>query len=156
MTGRSNSAWVWKLTSVIPGFAYKIGLGPLIGHQILLLTTTGRRSGNPHAIPLQYELVGGEYFIGSARGTTSDWYRNILVNPEVWIRVKSQKFPALAMPITDIERITDYLELRFVRHPIMMGMMFRAQGWSGKPTRDVLQSYAKKRALVEITPKDWE
>ena len=156
MTGRSNLAWVWKLTSVIPGFAYKIGLGPLIGHQILLLTTTGRRSGNPHVVPLQYELVGGKYFIGSARGTASDWYRNILVNPEVWIHVKSQQFPALAMPITDIERIKNYLELRFVRHSIMMGIMFRAQGLSVKPTRDEIQSYAHKRALVEITPKKWE
>lgn len=153
MTGRSNSAWVWKLSSVIPGFAYKIGLGPLIGHKILLLTTTGRRSGNPHTTPLQYELVDGKYFIGSARGTESDWYRNILVNSEVLIQVKSQQFLALATPITDIEHITNYLELRFVRHPIMMGLMFRAQGWSAKPTRDEIQSYAQKRALVEITPR---
>ncbi len=153
MTGRSNSAWVWKLTSVIPWVAYKIGLGPLIGHKILLLTTIGRRSGNPHTTPLQYELVDEKYFIGSARGTESDWYRNILVNPEVWIQVKSQEFPALATPITDIEHITNYLDLRFVRHPIIMGMMFRAQGWPAKPTRDEIQSYAQKRALVEITPK---
>lgn len=153
MTGRSNSAWVWKLSSVIPGIAYKIGLGPLIGHKILLLTTTGRRSGHAHTIPLQYELVEETYFIGSARGTESDWYRNILVNPDVWIHVKSQQVPALATPITNIEHITNYLELRFVRHPVMMGMIFRAHGWPAKPTRDEIHSYAHQRALVEINPR---
>ena len=102
---------------------------------------------------MQYELVGGKYFIGSARRTESDWYRNILVNPGVGIQVKSQQFPALATPITDIEHITNYLELRFVRHPIMMGMIFRAHGWPARPTRDEIHSYAQQRALVEITPR---
>ena len=37
---------------------YAIGLGPLIGRIILLLTTTGRKSGKKRVTPLQYEKIG--------------------------------------------------------------------------------------------------
>ncbi|HUF00729.1 MAG TPA: nitroreductase/quinone reductase family protein, partial [Anaerolineales bacterium] len=47
---------------------YAIGLGPLVGRIILLLTTTGRRSGAKRVTPLQYELIGNDYYVGSARG----------------------------------------------------------------------------------------
>lgn len=154
VSDRSSSARLWKLSGVIPVFGYRIGLGSLVGHIILLLTTTGRRSGQEHTTPIQYELVDGQYIIGSARGTSSDWFRNILANPEVWIHVKSMQFPALATPITKLDSITDFLELRFMRHPIMMGMLFRIQGWSSQPTRRELQAYARRRSLVKITPKE--
>src|SRR3972149_6657660 len=43
---------------------YAIGLGPLIGRIILLLTTTGRKSGMKRVTPLQYEKIGEDYYVG--------------------------------------------------------------------------------------------
>jgi len=37
---------------------YRLGLGPLVGRVVLLLTTTGRKSGLPRVTPLQAELEG--------------------------------------------------------------------------------------------------
>lgn len=60
---------------------YTGGLAPLLGRFILLLTTTGRKSGFPHTTPLQFEVVNGAYYIGSARGKQADWFRNIRAKP---------------------------------------------------------------------------
>ena len=71
---------------------YAIGLGPIIGKIILLLTTTGRKSGQKRITPLQYEEIDGKYYLGSARGTKSDWYRNIQADGRVEVQVKNRHF----------------------------------------------------------------
>jgi proline iminopeptidase len=50
----------------------------------LLLTTTGRKSGDKFIFPLFYGTDGGSYFIIAPKGGASQhpgWYRNILANP---------------------------------------------------------------------------
>ncbi|HLE91508.1 MAG TPA: nitroreductase/quinone reductase family protein, partial [Anaerolineales bacterium] len=59
---------------------YAIGLGSLVGRIILLLTTTGRKSGKKRVTPMQYELIGCDYYVGAARGLNADWVRNIQAN----------------------------------------------------------------------------
>jgi deazaflavin-dependent oxidoreductase (nitroreductase family) len=99
-----------KLFKYPPRLLYALGLGQVYGRLVLLLTTTGRKTGQPRVTPLQYELIDGKIFIASARGTKADWYRNILSNPEVEVRVKSRRFKGLAEPIADLEKTTDFLE----------------------------------------------
>ena len=132
---------------------YGLGFGPLLGRFILLLTTTGRKSGLPRVTPLQYEEVGGAYYVGSARGTKADWFRNILVNPCVQVRVKSRKFEALAKPVTDPCRIADFLELRLERHPAMVGAILKSEGLPASPTHAELEAYAQRLAMVIIHPR---
>jgi len=95
---------------------YDIGLGPLIGRVVLLLTTTGRKTGLPRVTPLQYEEIDGTFYLGSSRGQKADWFRNILANPHVEVRVKSRRFRGMAETVTDPLRIADFLELRLSRH----------------------------------------
>ena len=77
-------------------FLYAVGLGPLIGRIILLLITTGRKSGVKRITPLQYEEFDGKYYLGAARGLQADWVRNIQANPQVEVRVKSSSFQGQA------------------------------------------------------------
>src|SRR5512143_3807446 len=79
---------------------YAIGLGPLIGRLILLLTTTGRRSGLKRVTPLQYEEIDGAYYVGAARGLKADWVQNIRANPRVEIRAGSRRFQGCAEVVT--------------------------------------------------------
>jgi hypothetical protein len=51
---------------------YALGLGPLVGRLVLLLTTTGRKSGLPRVTALQYEEVAGAIYLGSSRGTQAE------------------------------------------------------------------------------------
>ena len=85
-------------------FLYAIGLGPVSGKIVLLLTTTGRKSGQPRVTPLQYEKIGDLYYLGAARGLKADWVRNIQANPDVELRVGSKKLHGHAEIITDPAR----------------------------------------------------
>lgn len=131
---------------------YAIGFGPLVGRVILLLTTTGRKSGLPRITALQYEEVDGAIVVGSARGTRSDWFRNIVADPRVQVQVRSRRFRGLAEPVTDAARIADFLELRLRRHPRMVGAILRSEGLPARPDRGQLEAYAARIALVVIRP----
>jgi len=138
-------------------FLYAVGLGPVIGWIILLLTTTGRKSGQKRVTPLQYEEIEGKYYLGSARGTKSDWYRNIAADNRVEVRVKNKRFTGTAEAVTDPGRIADFLEVRLQRRPRMMGlMMAKIHHLPRRPSRAQLEQLAASEAMVIITPMDAE
>jgi deazaflavin-dependent oxidoreductase (nitroreductase family) len=131
---------------------YALGLGRIIGRIVLLLSTTGRKTGLPRVTPLQYEEIDDDIYVASGKGTKAHWYRNILADPRVRVRVKSRRFPGTAEPVTDPNRIADFLELRLRRHPKMIGAILRSEGLSEAPTRAELEAYARKLAMVIIHP----
>lgn len=134
-------------------FLYAIGLGAIIGKLILLLTTTGRKSGQKRVTPLQYEQIEGNYFLGSARGTKADWYRNIAADARVEVRVKNRQFMADAEPVTDPVRIADFLEIRLQRHPSMMGLLMqKVHHLPKRPSREQLLELAAVEAMVILRP----
>jgi deazaflavin-dependent oxidoreductase (nitroreductase family) len=142
---------LWRLMK-LPCFLYKLGFHHFMGNIVLVLTTIGRRSGLKRVTPLQYEKIDDTYFVASARGVKADWYRNIVSNPKVEVQVGSHHFYALAEPTTDPSRIADFLEVRLMRHPIMMGMMLRSEGLPQNPTREQLAGFAQRSAMVVIRP----
>jgi deazaflavin-dependent oxidoreductase (nitroreductase family) len=82
-------------------------LGRMGGVPTLLLTTTGRKSGRAHTIPVGYfELDGVRYVIASNGGAPHDpaWYRNLLAHPDVQIQVGSETYTAQATVATGEER----------------------------------------------------
>jgi deazaflavin-dependent oxidoreductase (nitroreductase family) len=132
---------------------YAIGLGSLIGRIILLLTTTGRRSGMKRVTPLQYEMIGADYYLGAARGVKADWVRNIQSRPQVEIRVGAKYFEGTAEVITDPSKFADFMEVRLERHPHMIGLiMEKAHGLSKRPSRAQLEELAKNEAFVIVHP----
>ncbi len=132
---------------------YALGLGRLIGRLVLLLTTTGRKTGLPRVTPLQYEEIDGAIYLGSSRGQKADWFRNIVANPHVEVRIKSRRFRGLAETVTDPPRIADFLEVRLKRHPKIIGAILRQEGLPAQPDRTQLEAYAAKLAMVVIRPE---
>jgi deazaflavin-dependent oxidoreductase (nitroreductase family) len=141
-----------KLIRWPPRIAYALGLGPLIGGVILLLTTTGRKTGRPRVTPLQYELIDGAFYLGASLGRRADWYRNILAHPAVEVRTGSRRLAGVAETITDPGRIADFLELRWRRHPRFMGAILHSEGMRLPPERADLERYAASLALVVVRP----
>ena len=134
-------------------FLYSIGLGPLVGKIILLLTTTGRRSGKKRVTPLQYEMIGADYYLGAARGVKDDWVRNIQIDPQVELRVGAKHFQGTAEVITDPSKFADFMEVRLERHPRMIGLiMEKAHGLPRHPSREQLEELAKNEAFVIVHP----
>ena len=65
----------------------------------LLLTTTGRKSGNALTLPLIFGRAGPNYVVVASKGgapTHPSWYLNLEANPEVQVQVKGDKFTARA------------------------------------------------------------
>lgn len=143
----------WKILKYPPQFLYAIGLGPIYGRVVLLLTNIGRKSGLPRVTPLQYEEMDGCIYVASARGTKADWYRNIVANPKVNIRVRTRQFDGAAETVTDPGRIADFLEYRLSKNPRMIGFIMSREGVSKNPTRVELEKHAEGKAMVIIRPK---
>lgn len=141
-----------KIFHYPPQAAYRIGLGPLFGRLILLLTTTGRRTSRRRVTPLQYEEVDGVIYVAAGYGKSSDWYRNIAADPCVEVQVGSRRFESLASLVTDPAAVADFLALRLKRHPRMMGAMFRLEGLPTHPDRAALELFAGGVGLVRIEP----
>jgi F420H(2)-dependent quinone reductase len=73
----------------------------------LLLTTTGRKSGQKYLFPLFYGSDGDSYFVIASKGGAPEhpgWYRNLLANPEVDIQVGTKKMSARARTASGEER----------------------------------------------------
>ena len=77
--------------------------GQFEGADLLLLTTTGAKSGKKRLNPL-VALVEGDtlYVFASKAGapTSPDWYHNLVANPEVEVEFGDERFAATALPIT--------------------------------------------------------
>jgi deazaflavin-dependent oxidoreductase (nitroreductase family) len=72
----------------------------LKGRRILLLTTTGARSGQPHTTPMTYVLDGDRVLvIASNAGAVGhpDWYRNLVANPNVTVELPDETFQTRAV-----------------------------------------------------------
>ena len=77
------------------------------GVPALLLTTTGRRSGQPLQLPLIYGEDGGRYLVVASRGGSADhpdWYKNLVAEPDVQVQVKADRFSARARTASDAEK----------------------------------------------------
>ncbi len=132
---------------------YRFPLSLALGRVILLLTTTGRKSRLQRVTPLQYEEVEGAIYVASARGAKADWFRNILEDPCVKVRIAAREFEGRAEPVTDPCRIADFLELRLKRHPQMVGAILKSVGLPAAPTRNQLEQYSAQLAMVIIRPR---
>jgi deazaflavin-dependent oxidoreductase (nitroreductase family) len=73
----------------------------------LLLTTTGRKSGEKFIFPLFYGETGNSYIIVASKGGAPEhpgWYRNLLAHPEVEVQVGTKKLKARARTASGAER----------------------------------------------------
>jgi proline iminopeptidase len=77
------------------------------GSSILLLTTTGRSSGNETTTPLIYNLDGDAPVIVASKGGAADdpgWFKNLAKTPEVGVQIKGDRFHAHARVAEGEER----------------------------------------------------
>src|SRR5271165_7205018 len=77
------------------------------GATVLLLTTTGRKTGEKRTAPLIYAKDGDHYVIVASKGGAPDdpgWYKNIEKTPEVELQVKAETFRARARTAKGPER----------------------------------------------------
>jgi deazaflavin-dependent oxidoreductase (nitroreductase family) len=96
-------------TAVIDEFranAGKVG-GHWEGRDLLLLTTTGRKSGNRHTTPMVFTRDGDRLLVYASKGgapSHPDWYLNLVADPRVVVEVGPERYDAVATPLDGDER----------------------------------------------------
>jgi deazaflavin-dependent oxidoreductase (nitroreductase family) len=84
---------------------------------VMLLTTTGRRSGQPRTGAVSFMPVGDHFVVFSGWGVNSNWYRNLRKNPEVTITVGRRRMRATAQLVENPERRRELMRQMQVRSP---------------------------------------
>ncbi len=77
-------------STIIAEFRANAGVvdGPFEGRTMLILHSTGAKSGQERVVPLVYQTVGDSWAIFASKGgspTNPDWYHNLVANPDATI-----------------------------------------------------------------------
>lgn len=81
----------------------KVG-GNFEGRPMVLLTTTGAKSGEQRTTPVMYRAEGDAiYVFASMAGapTSPAWYHNMVANPRITVEVGTEQYEAIATPVSD-------------------------------------------------------
>ncbi|MEO7126019.1 MAG: nitroreductase/quinone reductase family protein [Nakamurella sp.] len=92
---------------IIEKFRAGADMGGMPRDRMLLLTTTGRRSGLPRTAPMMFTRVNGTLVVvasNSGAARDPDWYRNLVADPAVTVEIGDEHFAATARPAKDPER----------------------------------------------------
>jgi deazaflavin-dependent oxidoreductase (nitroreductase family) len=84
----------------------KVG-GQFAGAPLLLLTTTGAKTGQNRTTPVMYNTDGGRLLVFASKAgapTNPDWYHNLVAHPEVTVEVGTENYPARATVLQGEER----------------------------------------------------
>jgi deazaflavin-dependent oxidoreductase (nitroreductase family) len=98
--------WNQKIIDEFRANGGKVG-GMFEGAPLLLLHTTGARSGLERVHPLMYQQVGDELAVFASKAgapTNPDWYYNLRANPDAQIEVGAETLPVRARVAEDGER----------------------------------------------------
>jgi len=116
MIRRSN--WVdrtgqlWRISGRLESFQLrKLGTSPMAllnPGKVLVIETTGRRSGRQRFTPVGYwQEPGGAYVVGggaAGKTRTPDWVANLRASPQVALWIGRRRIRVLAHELTDDER----------------------------------------------------
>ncbi|MFN8482002.1 MAG: nitroreductase family deazaflavin-dependent oxidoreductase [Anaerolineae bacterium] len=126
---------LWRL-----GFGGWVNAWPSVGGRIMVLTHTGRRSGLPRRTPVNYAEIDDDIYCTAGFGAVSDWYRNMLVHPDVEIWLPNGWWAGVA------EDVSDAPDRLFILRRVLIASGFAAILAGVDPRR------IDDPALAEMTP----
>jgi deazaflavin-dependent oxidoreductase (nitroreductase family) len=136
---------------------FRLGLGravniwPALGGRIMVITHIGRKSGLRRRTPVNYAPIDGDLYCTAGFGAVSDWYRNILANPEVQVWLPGDWRRAVAQDISQDPRRIPLLREVIIASGIvgpMLGVNPR------KMSDDEFDRATSTYRLVRIRPKE--
>ncbi len=100
--------WMSRLNTLM----YRRGGGEGLGGTfqnipVALLTTTGRKSGQPRVSPLYFMRDGDRVIVAASKGGSAKnpmWYLNLKADPKVSVQIKKEVMDLIARDATDEER----------------------------------------------------
>jgi deazaflavin-dependent oxidoreductase (nitroreductase family) len=111
------------------------------GEDACLLTTYDRDSGLVHEVPMRYAIQGGNIYLLSDAGGNAEWVKNLVINPEVSVRIGSDTVAGMARVI-----VNSAAEERLARHLLAA----KYEGWR---ENEPLSAWATEALPVVIETK---
>jgi deazaflavin-dependent oxidoreductase (nitroreductase family) len=102
----AENNWNAKIIEEFRANGGKVG-GPFEGAPLLLLHTTGAKTGREHVTPVMYRSVDGGYAVFASKAgapTNPAWYHNLVANPTVHAEIGTQTMQLAARVADDAER----------------------------------------------------
>jgi len=146
-TGLSRRLWR------LPILLYRCGLGPALGGRLMLLTHTGRVSGEPRQAVI--EVVGHDetgYLAASGFGTGADWYRNLMARPAATIQIGRRSIPVTASPLPAADG-GDVMARYAPRHPAAARRLCRLMGFAVDGSAEDYREVGRRVPFVRFVPR---
>jgi deazaflavin-dependent oxidoreductase (nitroreductase family) len=99
MTDWDPEAFTTALIADLREHGGEVTSGPMAGGRLLILTTTGAKTGQPHVAVVKYTRDGDAYVVAGAKGgapTDPFWFKNLATNPIVKVEADGEAFDAQA------------------------------------------------------------
>jgi deazaflavin-dependent oxidoreductase (nitroreductase family) len=107
------------------------------------ITTTGRKTGQPRRIEINFHHLDGEFFITGRPGRKRDWMANLIANPDFILHLKHDVQADLAARATEV---TDPEERGAIIYRIL------TESWRSDPdqVRQILNRWVEAAPLVRF------
>lgn len=143
---------VMRLVFKSPILFYRLGMPWMVPRWIVILVTTGRRTGKPRLTALECGYNGRYYFLMSGWKGKSDWYRNALANPRVQVWHGRQRIACRAEPAT-CEEVAREMEEILKISPVALSIWARCSGVQYDGTHASLLRMAEALPSLKVIPE---
>ncbi len=133
-----------------PLVLWRMGLGPLMGQSILVLTTQGRKSGRARHTALSYIVHEGKVYLAPGWPERSDWYKNLQANPLVTVQLGEGYYYART------RKVTDEAEFTAVAKELLQFGDSHSKPWlKSLGIEPTLEDLRAKRDRISLLALDW-
>jgi deazaflavin-dependent oxidoreductase (nitroreductase family) len=144
----------WAFT--LPRYLYRWHLGWLMGHQCLMITHLGRKSGRRRQTVLevvQYDPKTLESVVVAGYGVQSDWYRNIQAHPALLVQVGGRRYVPRQRILSFEETLALFEEYQ-QHHPSRFRRLLRLAGHQYDGTPERLRTLATLIPAIAFSPQE--
>jgi deazaflavin-dependent oxidoreductase (nitroreductase family) len=145
------TGWL-RLAFHLPIPLWRLGFGPVLGRIILIMSQTGRRSGQVRRTPLEFHWHAGHPYVASALGENAQWVRNVVADPRVTVQTARGTLRARASRVTDPDELVDVYQVFRRRDPPITRAYLRSLGVEDRP--DDVRRHADRLYMVRFDPTD--
>jgi len=132
-----------RLFMQFPLYFWRMGLEPLLRQlHFIVLTTRGRRSGEPRRVMLEHSYINERIYIAPGWGERTQWYLNILADPRVTVQRNGKTLGAMARLVTDDTELTALYHLARKNSPVWKRYL------ASRGVEDTLEDFLAKKDRV--------
>jgi len=145
-----------RLAFRFPISLYHAHLGGLMGYRFVLLTHTGRKSGQLRQNVLEvvrYDKATGGCIVASGWGAKSDWFRNVTANPHIFFQIRGKRSAGIAERLSPDDAGRELLDYAR-RHPFALRELADFMGYklTGNETEDDVVAIGRTLPMFAFKP----